>query len=67
MDFYHIFIIINKWYRKIEQFIYMTIYIIEQFIYTVGPKIRTRGGSQFWRESGFLGNFISEKCKSPDF
>ena len=35
--------------------------------YTVGLKIRTRGCSQFWRESGILGNFISEKCKSPDF
>ena len=40
-------------------------YII--ILYTVGPKIRTRGCSQFWRESGILGNFIFGKCKSPDF
>ena len=33
----------------------------------IGLKIRTRGGCQCWLESGFLGNFISEKCKSPDF
>ena len=53
-------------YRYQDQF-YIISYIQYHVIYTVGPKIRTRGGSQFWRESGFLGNFISEKCKSPDF
>ena len=37
------------------------------FIYTGGLKFRTHGGSQFLFQSGFLGNFISEKSKSSNF